>query len=104
MCNGCHDPVSHALLLPERELCFKCHAFKMNKKYIHGPFASGECLACHNPHSSPNRFLLVTGPKDFCLSCHDMKEIAKNAAHKDIKVPCISCHDGHMSDKRYLLK
>jgi predicted CXXCH cytochrome family protein len=105
MCYGCHDPASHSLLLPVRELCLKCHVFKMNKKYIHGPLVSGGCIVCHDPHSSPNRFLLVSREQTFCYYCHAAKDIEKNPAHKDIDATqCTSCHDGHMSNKRYMLK
>jgi predicted CXXCH cytochrome family protein len=104
LCDGCHEKGSNALLLPVQELCYKCHVFKMDKRYIHGPLASGGCIVCHDPHSSGNKFLLVSESEHFCIRCHDEKAIMANQAHKGTDMKCISCHNAHMSDKKYLLK
>jgi predicted CXXCH cytochrome family protein len=105
MCSGCHDSATRALLLPPRELCYKCHRFRLNKKYIHGPVASGGCIVCHEPHSSGSRFLLVSSQETFCFYCHEKKAIERNNAHKGADMTyCTRCHDAHMSDKKYLLK
>ena len=46
MCNACHTPgASNLLVAPPDKICFRCHDIKLNKKYIHGPLASGGCLA-----------------------------------------------------------
>jgi predicted CXXCH cytochrome family protein len=105
LCHACHEEGSNALVLPVRELCLKCHQFKMNKKYVHGPLVSGGCIICHDPHSSGNRYLLVSREQTFCFHCHEEKAIEKNAAHKGVDMTqCTSCHDAHMSDKKYLLR
>jgi predicted CXXCH cytochrome family protein len=104
LCNGCHNRSTNALLMPLRELCFKCHEFNMEKKYVHGPLAAGGCTVCHDPHSSGNRFLLVSASENFCFHCHDKRSVDENAAHKGIQPDCTSCHSAHMSDMQYLLK
>lgn len=104
-CEGCHNrDLTNNLVVPKEQLCFQCHEFQMNKKYIHGPLASGGCLACHDPHNSKYRFLLKSETGSFCLDCHDEKAIAANEAHKGVGSNCTTCHDAHMSDKKYLLK
>jgi len=105
LCNACHNiGATNALLLPREELCFKCHELELNKKYIHGPLASGGCLACHDPHSSQYSYFLVSESDDFCFRCHAQETVARNAAHAGVEQQCTTCHDAHMSDKRYLLK
>lgn len=104
-CQGCHESTANnALLLPREQLCFKCHDLKMDKRYVHGPLASGGCTACHNPHGSTFRYLLVSESDDFCLQCHERAAVLAGAAHAGVEEPCTTCHDAHMSDKQYLLK
>ncbi|MBI5739745.1 MAG: hypothetical protein HZA16_03400 [Nitrospirae bacterium] len=104
MCNGCHIQGTNRFVASIEELCVRCHEFRMDKQWIHGPLASGGCRVCHDPHSSRQRYLLVSKSEEFCLHCHDEKAIARNEAHKDVDTDCTSCHNAHMSDRRYLLK
>jgi predicted CXXCH cytochrome family protein len=105
LCNACHQPgASNALVAPPDKLCFKCHQFNLNKKYIHGPLASGGCLVCHDPHSSRYRYMLVSASGKFCLHCHQRRDLDKDSAHAGVEGNCTTCHDAHMSDKKYLLK
>lgn len=106
MCNACHTPgISNALVAPPDQICFQCHDIKLNKKYIHGPLASGGCLACHDPHSSQYRYLLMSASDTFCLHCHDARDLARVPAHGGgYEEQCTTCHDPHMSDKKYLLR
>lgn len=104
LCEGCHQRGTNKLLLPIESLCLYCHTFQTEKKRVHGPIASGGCKVCHDPHSSPNRFLLVSESKEFCLYCHDKNEIATREVHKDTAAECTTCHDAHGSDNEFLLK
>jgi predicted CXXCH cytochrome family protein len=104
MCDACHQRQTNDLVAPEDELCYRCHDLNLNKKYVHGPLASGGCLVCHDPHSSPNRFLLVSESTNFCLTCHDVTSVAANPAHVDTSLQCTDCHSAHMSDNPHLLK
>jgi predicted CXXCH cytochrome family protein len=105
MCDACHNAgLGNALVVPAGQLCYRCHELKLDKKYIHGPLASGGCLICHDPHSSSYRPLLVSKSDDFCFSCHDPADVAKNPAHAVMNQGCTTCHDAHMSDTPFLLK
>ena len=104
-CDSCHDrAMTNNLVAPKEELCFICHDFPTDKKYVHGPLASGGCLVCHDPHSSKFPKLLVAESGTFCLYCHDRAAIPKDESHVRTDIQCITCHDAHMSDKKYLLK
>jgi predicted CXXCH cytochrome family protein len=105
MCDACHvAAATNALVAPAEELCFRCHEFSTDKKYIHGPLASGGCRACHDPHSSQYRYLLVSESDTFCFHCHQPDVVAKSEVHGDIEGECTVCHDAHMSDQQYLLR
>jgi predicted CXXCH cytochrome family protein len=104
-CDSCHDRNrTNSLIVPKDQLCYNCHDFPLDKKYVHGPLVSGGCLLCHNPHSSPNPFLLVSAPNVFCFNCHDRDAIPRDEPHTRTDVQCTFCHDAHMSVKKYLLK
>ena len=105
LCQACHNAAAtNALIVPGDQLCFRCHQFKTDKRYVHGPLASGGCTACHDPHNSRYRYLLLSESDTFCLYCHDRQVIAKNPAHANTDAPCTVCHDPHMSDRKYLLR
>lgn len=105
LCTACHASIAgNTFVAPKEQLCFRCHEIKTDKKFVHGPLASGGCLACHDPHGSRYRYLLIAEADDFCLRCHDRRTVAKNAAHTGVDAPCTSCHDPHMSDRKYLLR
>jgi predicted CXXCH cytochrome family protein len=101
-CMNCHDPhVSdqpRLLTAVQVDLCLGCHDkvlttaqgtiknmkdFLTSSKDFHGPVKSGNCVACHNPHGSDYKRILVKSyPSEFytsyaegkyalCFSCHD---------------------------------
>ena len=105
LCEACHQKQTNVLIVPKQDLCYRCHDLQLNKKYVHGPLASGGCVVCHDPHSSPYRHLLVAESSTFCLRCHDAGEVSQNPAHQQAgEAQCTDCHDAHMSDHPYLLK
>ena len=85
-------------------LCFTCHADK-NAAEIKGkvhPPAVRDCLKCHNPHTSDNKYQLVkatSGEKkdNLCLTCHnigvDVPE--KGSRHAALDSGCDTCHTVH---------
>lgn len=104
-CDSCHNPQrGHVLVAAKEELCVGCHSFEPQKKYVHGPVASGDCLLCHEPHTSQFPRLLVSEPKAFCSNCHDPESLSKTESHMRTDLQCTVCHDAHMSDKEFLLK
>jgi predicted CXXCH cytochrome family protein len=86
------------------KLCLTCHADKdaaQIKGTIHKP-AVRDCLTCHDPHTSDNKFQLLkpmSGDKkdNLCLSCHnqgvDVPE--KGSRHAALDMGCDTCHVTH---------
>jgi predicted CXXCH cytochrome family protein len=90
-------------------LCFQCHAPEdFGGRHRHGPSASGNCLACHDPHGAAETKLLRMPLKDLCLDCHrDFAESMEQSAHLHTairKLDCAACHQPHGSDSPGLLK
>lgn len=105
MCQSCHaSQLTNALVVPREQLCYRCHEIPLTARYVHGPLASGGCTACHDPHSSPNRYLLVSATDTFCFSCHEERDLSASPAHEGAGDRCTDCHDAHMSDREHLLK
>jgi len=105
LCNACHQSMANnSFVVPREQLCFQCHDFKLDKKFLHGPLASGGCLSCHDPHSSQYRYLLLADSDTFCFRCHDRGTVERNPVHQDVAGQCTECHDPHMSDNEYLLR
>jgi len=104
-CDSCHETkFSQRLVLQGKELCFACHDdFTKDKKIVHYPVSEGACIECHNPHQSPNKFLLKKAIPETCFSCHDEKDIKENPTHKGQNI-CTDCHNAHASNEEKLLK
>lgn len=105
LCGACHEAAAtNALVAPRDRLCFQCHKLQIDKKYVHGPVASGGCLVCHDPHRSSNAYLLVSDSDSFCFHCHTERSVQAIEGHADVEGGCTECHDAHASDQKYLLK
>lgn len=105
LCGACHaSQATNSLLAPASELCGRCHTLALDKKYVHGPLASGGCLVCHDPHASRYPHLLVSESGEFCVRCHDRRDLDGVGAHAAVEAQCTDCHEAHMSDKLYLLR
>lgn len=113
-CVSCHQPVagkkhpdekgSVTLIEQGAKLCYNCHDDKGVKKFVHGPAASGDCTACHDPHKSPNRMQLKSTGAALCLMCHEDKFKQKHTHPPVAAGDCTACHDTHQSDYRMQLK
>lgn len=127
-CATCHT-APHAkkkgvlsLAAPVPDLCFMCHdKAKFSKKNIHPPVAGGDCLSCHNPHSSDAPRLLNQQIRLVCQNCHPDKTNGKHIlggygfgdnhpimghldpSHRGQELGCSSCHNPHSSGKKALL-
>ncbi|MFA5970868.1 MAG: cytochrome c3 family protein [Lentimicrobiaceae bacterium] len=104
------------------ELCYSCHVDE-KKDFAAMPdihqAIEGEnsCTACHSPHSSDVKKLLLTQPKKLCLSCHNkdfkangektvnIKMLLANSKviHPPAEKGCLACHQPHGSTNNYLL-
>src|SRR5690242_7286135 len=73
----------------------------------HKPFASGDCLGCHDPHASNNPGMLLADQKTTCLRCH--ADQAKAAAgSKSVHAAfssgdCTKCHSPHKASLKKLM-
>jgi len=86
------------------KLCLSCHSDKdatQIKGHVHQP-AIRDCLTCHDPHTSNNKFQLLkatTGEKkeNLCLTCHTqgMNVPAKGSRHAALDMGCDACHTTH---------
>ncbi|HTK94637.1 MAG TPA: cytochrome c3 family protein [Terriglobales bacterium] len=85
-------------------LCLTCHADKNAadlKGRVHPP-AVRDCIACHDPHSSNNKFQLIKptsggAGENLCLSCHSIgiKVGPKGSRHAALDMGCDTCHTTH---------
>ena len=106
-CSNCHDNNDKTKFTkPLQSLCFNCHDdFSKKYKFVHGPVASGSCIACHNPHQSKLKKLVLRENQSLCTYCHDKKQVLKNEVHSDIgETNCTECHNPHGGDDKNILK
>jgi len=105
LCSSCHESTaSNSFVAPRDQLCVHCHSFEPKKKFEHDPSASGDCMSCHDPHSSAYRYLLVASPNAVCAECHEKETLPEDESHTNSAKACVGCHDPHQSDKEYLLR
>ncbi|MBI1941799.1 MAG: hypothetical protein HYS33_09875 [Acidobacteria bacterium] len=74
-CEKCHQAASERekttikVLASDGELCAKCHAAEPGP-VLHTPYKRGQCLVCHNPHSSGFPGQSRAAVSTLCMSCH----------------------------------
>jgi len=74
-CAVCHQVVASGetatvrLTMPNDQICFTCH-LKSEDEYQHPPYAQGQCVSCHDPHSSNYPMHLRADVNTICLGCH----------------------------------
>jgi len=116
-CASCHTPLAKehpvqgtkgfALVAKGGALCAKCHDAMGKLPLQHAPAKDGDCVSCHKPHGSNERFLLEAGEDrtPLCLSCHDGEPFKQKYMHGPAAVgSCNACHDPHESKEKALLK
>lgn len=123
-CLSCHDAGATPpfRLLAEKDfgtgVCYGCHSEMKDvvdsSPSMHPP-AADRCTACHDPHGSSERKLLVDDLKTVCGSCHEdeVKREHPVANHpvapvmkpseKTKQIDCASCHAPHGSPNKSLL-
>jgi predicted CXXCH cytochrome family protein len=87
-----------------QSLCLTCHADKNAaelKGLAHKP-AVRDCLKCHNPHSSDNKYQLLKptsgdAKENLCLGCHTtgLNVPEKGSRHAALDMGCETCHVTH---------
>lgn len=116
-CTPCHTqlvkehPVkgskSFQLAAKGAALCADCHSGMGKKPFVHVPVQEGECLSCHKPHGTSERFLLEVGEDrtPLCLGCHDGAPFKQKFMHGPTAVgSCNACHDPHESNLKGLVR
>lgn len=85
-CESCHHATSEkkkekttiTLAAEGGDLCAMCHDAKKDP-VVHGPYKAGQCLVCHNPHSSAFPAQTRAATNTLCMSCH-------GAGRPDVKI------------------
>ncbi len=87
------------------ELCWGCHdKTKFSRKVGHPPVAKGECLSCHDVHTSDTKALLLAPMPDECFMCHANSDFMRKSKHPPVaEGKCMGCHDAHSSEVKKLL-
>ena len=110
-CTSCHEirvtkDVTRVKLITAtpQALCITCHADKNAadiKGKVHPP-AVRDCLKCHDPHQSDNKYQLLqptSGDKgqNLCLTCHTqgLNVPEKGSRHAALDMGCETCHTVH---------
>ena len=115
-CTSCHEirvnkDVTRVKLITTTSaaLCFTCHADKAPaeiKGTIHKP-AVRDCLKCHDPHESNNKYQLLRPAsgdqkENLCLGCHNtgLNIPVKGSRHAALDMGCETCHTTHKTGER----
>jgi predicted CXXCH cytochrome family protein len=116
-CRSCHKQIANGhpvkgskgfeLTARGAALCTQCHEALGKKKVVHAPVKEGDCVACHKPHGTAERFLLDVGEdrSALCFGCHDDASFKDKYLHGPVAVgACTRCHDPHESNEPHLFK
>jgi predicted CXXCH cytochrome family protein len=74
-CENCHQATSEknkttiTLVATGGDLCAMCHEAAKGP-VLHGPYKNGQCLTCHDPHSSEFKAETRAAVNSLCLACH----------------------------------
>lgn len=115
-CTSCHEIRSikgvtriKLTTTSPQSLCITCHS-DMNAANIKGvvhPPAVRDCLKCHSPHASDNKYQLLkptSGDKadNLCLTCHTqgLNVTDKGSRHAALDMGCETCHAPHKTGER----
>ena len=91
------------------KVCLTCHtafADKLKSAFVHTPVKQGECVGCHNPHTSSHGKLLAAEPNKICYNCHAavIPDKAKSSHKVVTEGGCVNCHDPHGAANKFNLK
>jgi predicted CXXCH cytochrome family protein len=86
-CAVCHQVVADGntlsvrLTMPKEQICFACHG-ESGDEYLHPPYAQGQCVSCHDPHSSNFPMHLRAEVNTLCLGCHAPQGLAGDTVQR----------------------
>lgn len=115
-CTSCHEirvnkDITRVKLITTTpySLCLTCHANKNSaeiKGTVHKP-AVRDCLKCHDPHATDNRFQLLKptsgdAKENLCLTCHTtgVNVPEKGSRHVALDMGCETCHETHKTGEK----
>jgi len=114
LCHNSHGSDRRGLLRTAslEDNCRSCHPATADHTtgslFSHAK-VEGSCLACHSPHTAPQKGMLTAPPRELCVSCH--KDIGETIAGAKVSHDavlkgerCVRCHDPHGSDRANLLR
>ncbi len=80
-----------------KELCYACHDRKDANPVVHKPVATGDCVACHDPHQSDAELQLEKPTtSELCFSCHEDDKTNRSFVHGPVAAgDCNICHNPH---------
>jgi len=105
LCGSCHQEQTGDLnIIPSVEQ-LRAKAPRLGKgKYLHKPLKEGQCIDCHDPHSSDCKSQLKAATiAELCRKCHENNEAVKNPHKPVAEGECNQCHNSHSSNHRHLL-
>lgn len=93
-CGSCHQVLAEGsdtsiqLTKKGSDLCFSCHK-KSEQATVHGPYRSGACIDCHDPHAAEQPRLLRAKASTLCSGCHivDFRGTKIDYAAKTVTLP-----------------
>jgi predicted CXXCH cytochrome family protein len=86
------------------DLCYGCHGTNDQMRHTHSPFKEGDCLTCHDPHSSDTPGLVAEIEDGICVQCHSDLVPQGDMIHGPVAANmCQACHHPHQSDLAHLL-
>ncbi len=90
------------------KICIECHDHfkeKLEYPFVHTPVKTGECSACHNPHTTSHGKLLDEDPDKICNQCHGgiVPKNPKSSHQVVMEGHCVKCHDPHASKNKFNL-
>ena len=107
-CDSCHDRSKEGgFVVARNQLCVSCHPKILAAFELHAPAASGNCTACHVPHSATVPYLLKTNDRNqLCEPCHQEPRTAPKLHSRATaaKLLCTDCHNPHAGTVRYFLR
>ncbi len=80
-----------------KDLCYACHERQDANRVIHKPVATGDCIACHDPHQSNAELILKKETTAaLCFSCHENNKTNRQFVHGPVAAgDCNICHNPH---------